>query len=304
MNPENAQQLTSPTRKWIEIVERPHIKGPGQMMKNLADQFPDLASEDLLTVWLSREDLAIGIEQFSPSSTVEEIDWSIPFLAPTEECQKMVVICRAEDESNARNLAKKFDFEKHNPLDALLVTREKWWSYFCKNQECCPKDGRPLNTVNLELDAIEQRHQIWLTWLNLLNQVSTQMNNNDFKFEDEQSMRNSLDDLAIRDCVLNHLSINPDSHNAWIRIFDKFLESKLNYNNHVFNCLYAAIFFGVGDLKKADEFTKNALLLEPEYSLALLMQHGLEIKMDSRKIVSAFTHFTSEELLRNTPVRI
>jgi len=34
-----------------------------------------------------------------------------------------------------------------------------------------------------------------------------------------------------------------------------------------------------------------------------LMQHGLEIKMDSRKIVSAFTHFTSDELLANTPVR-
>ena len=303
MNSDNQNQKYSQNKNWIELDERPYIKGPGQMIRKLSKEFPTYSDPDLLLVWLSKDDLAIGIEQIRLDDSIGEFAQSVEVSAPSEDCKKLVAVFRAETKSQCEGWTSKFNFEPWNLLDVLLVAANRWWSNLCKNQDCCPDEGRSIHTPIVETDALALRHENWLAWLNLLNSFSIQNGVVAIEKSQEEALRNSLDDLAIRDCILNHLTVTHEARDTWVRIFKKLLDSDNRYNNHVVNCLYAAVFFSTGDLEKADEFTKSSLLQNPDYSLALLMQHGLEIKMDSRKIVSAFAHFTSDELLANTPVR-
>lgn len=291
-------------KNWIEIESKKHVTGPAQMLRELHEHFPVFDQADILFVWLDENDLALGIDQLVISESETDVDLEKLGAPPAENCQKLIVVCRASTKALAAESAEKYKDLKQSPLDVLLVSQTHWWSNLCTNAECCPNEGRPLPAPkSLQTNDIALRHEKWLSWLNLFNKFSVQYDFVKIEIDDEQFLRESVDDLAIRDCILNHLSINPGAQIVWNRIFERFLTSENTLNNHVFNCLIAAIHFSTGDLNLADKFTKNSLLINPDYSLSLLMQHGLEIKMDCKKIVSAFTHFTSEELLKNTPLR-
>jgi hypothetical protein len=293
------------TKNWIEIPARLHITGPAQMLRELQEHFPSPNDSDILFVWLTTNDFAVGIEQVCLGASEAEYDLAELGSPQSDECQKLIAVCRSATKTEAEEIANKYVNLNRNPLDVLIIAEGKWWSNLCTKTECCPNEGRPLPELKVaEVEAMASRHQKWLLWLNLLNIFAVNFESADQVISDEESLRKSLDDLAIRDCILNHLAINPETQEIWHQIFDKFLQSEKTHNNHVINCLIAAIYFSQGNLDLADKYTKNSLLINPDYSLALLMQHGLEIKMDCKKIVSAFTHFTSEELLKNTPIRI
>lgn len=279
------------------------ITGPGQMMNQLADSFPAMKTDDILYVWLDEADCAIGMDQV----LVQNEGSSGPRLAaPAREAnfEKLIVICRASSKNQASEMASDLDLTEHSPLDILLVADGRWWSKLCTNTECCPVEGRELaSRMKVDSQSLTLRHEVWLKWLNLVNEVYSKGELENIAIESEEFFRKSLDDLAIRDCVLNNLAVTPDLQSAWNEIFQGFLAGNQTYNNQVLYCLLAAIYFSNDDLSKADFFTKQALLIDPRYSLALLMQHGLEIKMDCKKVVAAFTHYTADELLRNTPAK-
>jgi hypothetical protein len=285
----------------FEIGNSIKITGPGQMMQELVDYFPKSDAEDVLFVWLDSLDQAVGIDQVAVEATLE------CKISPQQEfssADKLIVVSRGRTKSRASEMADTLEIDGLALLDVLLVADGKWWSKLCKDPDCCPLDGRVLpNRKPVDSDYLSKRHEIWFQWLTLVQSFSQQSDVGEVASSQESILRNSLDDLAIRDCALNHLAINRDSQPVWIRICKQFLAGSQTHNNHVLYCLLAAIYFSNDDSVEADFYTKQSLLIEPKYSLALLMQHGLEIKMDCKKVVAAFTHFTPEELLENTPVR-
>lgn len=279
------------------------ITGPGQMMNQLVEFFPPLETDDVLYIWLDHNEYAVGMDQvlvhYAGSSGQK-----IATPARETNYEKLIVICRSLSKDQASDIASELDLTEHSPLDILLIADGKWWSKLCTNPECCPVDGRQLTSkVKVDSQSLTLRHEVWLKWLNLVNGFSSQATAKENIIESEEFFRRSLDDLAIRDCVLNSLAITPDLQSAWIEIFQRFLAGNQTYNNQVLYCLLAAIHFSNDDVAKADFYTKQSLLIDPSYSLALLMQHGLEIKMDCKKVVAAFTHYTADELLKNTPTK-
>jgi hypothetical protein len=290
----------------FEIEQSIKITGPGQMIKKLFEYFPKSESDDVLFVWLDGLDQAVGIEQVEIKKGLEG---DICPLQGFNTGEKLIAICRGGSRARAANIAQTLELGEVNPLDVLLVAKGRWWSNFCKDSDCCPIDGRDLPTNEpINSGTLSKRHEIWFQWLSLVQSFTQLPDPSDPDLDEvtpsqESDLRNSLDDLAIRDCVLNHLAINRESQSIWIRICKQFLAGTQTHNNHVLYCLLAAVYFSNDDTDKADFYTKQSLLINPKYSLALLMQHGLEIKMDCKKVVAAFTHFSSDELLRNTPVR-
>lgn len=289
-----------PSTKIIEIKDPIRITGPGQMLSRLRNFLPTYDQPDLLCVWLDLEDNAVQIIQALIQS---EASISDLLLHKTEVCEKLIIIFRADRKDSAKDLANSANYKAFEPLDVLLVAADKWWSHLCSDIECCPLDGRPLPSRNeLDTKVILNRHDVWLQWLNLLNLFNSRQSKIQISADLESELRQSLDDLAIRDCLLNHLAINPDSQNDWEKIFSQLLAGSQHHNNQVLYCLLAAIYFSKHDLTKANFYTKLSLTHDPNYSLSKLMEHGLEINMDCKKIVAAFTHYGADELLRNTPL--
>lgn len=279
------------------------ITGPGQMMNQLVEFFPPFETDDVLYIWLDDNDFAVRMEQVlvhDSGSSEQQIETP----ACKTNSEKLIVICRSLSRDQASDMASELDLAEHNPLDILLIADGKWWSKLCTNPDCCPPGGRQIaSKANVDSQSLNLRHEVWLKWLNLVNNFSSQATTKENSLESEEFFRKSLDDLAIRDCVLNSLAITPDLQSTWIEIFQRFLAGNQTYNNEVLYCLLAAIHFSNDDVSKADFYTKQSLLINPSYSLALLMQHGLEIKMDCKKVVAAFTHYTADELLKNTPTK-
>lgn len=283
----------------VQITDEIQITGPGQMMTKLRSLLPEYKRPDVLFVWLDEKEFALAIDKL-------EIAENAQITIPTEmdNFKKLIIICRSESRSDAAETAKIFDLNEIKPLDVLLIAQDRWWSNLCSDSECCPVSGRLMpGKVVLSEKSLSDRHDVWLQWLKLINQLSVQPQLSEISYETEELLRRSLDDLAIRDCVLNHIATNPQAQPTWTKIFERFLDSTQSQNNHVVYCLLAAIHFSNNRVENADHFTKQSLLINPEYSLSLLMQHGLEIKMDCKKVVAAFTHFSADELLKNTPLR-
>lgn len=290
-----------PEANTIEFDEKILITGPSQMMSKLVGHFPDFVKTDVLFIWLNSEDCAQAIEQLTIPNLAEGKISPSPSL--DGERQKLIVVCRSNDKESALKLSESLDLTSTRPLDVLVVADGKWWSSLCSDTDCCPPDGRLLPTKTLlSADDLSDRHATWFRWLSLYNKFQTESDLIIGTVEAGE-LKNTLDDLAIRDCLLNHLAINVESQATWINIFELLLTSENKTNNHVIYCLLAAINFSISDTTKADFYTKQSLLINPTYSLSLLMQHGLEIEMDTKKVVAAFTHFSAEELLKNTPAR-
>lgn len=295
----STSEVTTAT-KIFEIKEPIQITGPGQMLTRLRNFLPDYAQPDLLYIWLDQDDNAVQISQ----TELIEVASEFKFLPQkTAKCEKLIAVFRAETKESAQQYANQINTSSLEPLDVLLIVGNSWWSHLCSNIECCPMEGRSLPKRNeLDSQTFSKRHEVWLNWLNTFNLFNVRDSEINISPESQTELRKSLNDLAIRDCILNHLAINAEHQNAWERIFSQLLTSDKTFNNHVLYCLLAAIHFSQHDLGKADFYTRQSLLLEPEYSLSKLMEHGLEIKMDCNKIVAAFTHYSADELLRNTPV--
>lgn len=284
----------------IKINEPIAISGPFQMLNKLRNFLPAYERADLLLIWLDDQDQAL---QINHRFIGEGLPPHLLELQKTGEREKLIVIFRADTKMDAQEEAKRFNLTQIDPLDVLLIAGDRWWSFLCSNDDCCPKDGRELPRRNgVDSNTFADRHEIWLQWLNALNFCKSQVNTFEMAPDMETQLRKSLNDLAIRDCVLNHLATNTDSHNAWLSIFNQMISGSQTHNNQVVYCLMAAVYFCQHNLVDAEIFTKKSLEIDPTYSLSKLMEHGLEIKMKSEKIIAAFTHYCADELLRNTPV--
>ncbi|MEN9693291.1 MAG: hypothetical protein RLZZ330_935 [Actinomycetota bacterium] len=295
-----------PTPNQIAFPCHAKIEGPKTLFQKIHSYLPELAAPDFLYAWLDAEDVLVGLEHFEvDEDELEELCIKTP--AACGNRQKLVVICRAELKETAKSIAQKIEFSAPEPLDVLVCTSTRWWSHICTNEDCCPKVGRLINEQDCrpkQSEAIIQnRHQVWLNWLQVIEQNLDADRSVKINDDLETALRESLSDLAIRDCVLSHVATVGEKQTSWRRVIEHLLTNGNTENNHILYCFLAAISMTENDRARADFFTKQALLINPEYSLSVLLQHGLEMKMATPRIVSAFTHFTIEDLIERTPER-
>lgn len=304
MTTKNTVTCSPPTQ--IAFPCQSKIEGPRTLFEKIHRYLPTISKPDLMYAWLDEEDLLVGLEHFLlDEDTLDELTIKTP--QTSDNRRKLVVICRAKLKETAKLIAQKVEFSDPEPLDVLLCTSTRWWSHICTNEECCPKqgrlidekDGRPKQSSNV----IEDRHQIWFKWLSIIEKHKDRNRSINVDEGLESELRGSLSDLAIRDCVLSHVAVVGEMQTTWRRVIEHFLTNGNSENNHVLYCFLAAISMAENERERADFFTKQALLLNPDYSLSVLLQHGLEMKMATPRIVSAFTHFSVEDLIERTPER-
>ena len=282
------------------------IEGPKTLFQKIHKHLPALEKSDLLYVWLDIEDVIVGFEHLG----LEECELNELCIETPPACgtrSKLVVICRADSKETAREIAQKVKYSGLEPLDVLICTSERWWSHICTNEECCPKEGRPIderrNRPKQPDEVIQNRHEVWFKWLDIIEKHQDSSLTISLERDTEMVLRDSLNDLAIRDCVLSHVAVASSNQRTWRRLIEHLITNGRTENNHVLYCLLAAISMSENERDRADFFTRQAILLEPNYSLSVLLQHGLEMKMATPRIISAFTHFSVEDLIERTPRR-
>ena len=300
------QPTSSSTPTQISFPCHAKIDGPRILFQKIHEYLPEIDDADFLYAWLDSDDILVSLEHFKLPN-LDRCDQNIETPEARGNRQKLVVICRALTKDAAKEIAQQIKYSEPEPLDVLVCTAERWWSHICSNEDCCPKEGRLINEQKIRSKqskaVIDARHQIWLKWLNAIELNKDADRSISIDEDVEETLRKSLKDLAIRDCVLSHVAQKSDLQNVWRRLIEYLITNGKTENNHVLYCLLAAISMSEDERDRADFFTKQAILIEPEYSLSVLLQHGLEMKMATPRIVSAFTHFSVEDLIERTPER-
>ena len=168
-------------------------------------------------------------------------------------------------------------------LDALVITDNRWKSLMCQDFSCCPELGNPLATQETSTPRRRALHAQWEAWLAIGSIPSHQ----------QVSALATLRDLALRDALLSGLAHAPETLAQWVRI-SQTLQS---HTSPPVLSVLASVHFLLQDREKCAELLEIALTLEPEYSLAKLLQQAISSDAPQDIVLSAFAKYSPRELL-------
>jgi hypothetical protein len=205
---------------------------------------------------------------------------------PAEAANLIVIhVNNSEDwQSNPPALATEIPDDVHL-LDVLTIHHERWRSLLCTDHTCCPPDG--ISIVTTPDDAPKPLRTAmftqWQTWL-LTHHIPDHL---------LETALDTLRDLPLRDALLAQLAHDPAAIQQWRRLGDRFT----TVNHPAWLSIMSSVHFLEENLAESRQLALRALEIEPEYSLARLLIQALEADAPKGIVLSAFSRYTSQELL-------
>lgn len=259
------------------------ISGPNHLM--------DLISRQLVQVSVAGEPNLILLDT---DRRLIEIK-SIPTIEAAEvftEHEYSILLSYIDSELDSdkalstQNELARISIENSFVLDRLLFNQNAWRSAICGNVSCCPKSGRPR----------PKPEEIQNSFENLITFSENQgyINASDFqKFEN----------IRIRDGFLVYVSEPDQSHRLqnWLKI----ISSTELPNDHdllaIKHTLVSVCEYLRENLKAAKTEIDHALSVNPDYSLAHLINRALESDAPTSLIRDAFQAVTFDKLDLRSP---
>lgn len=138
----------------------------------------------------------------------------------------------------------------------------------------------------------EQRQSLWKAWNKTISQIAEGDTATDIDSDHLDMMRKSLRDIPLRDALLANTVHNKEQRPAMRELF-----AILSENEDIPSLtILGAIQFLDDDKGSARATVGKALDLE-EYSLARLLDTGLQMDAPAPLLARSFGHFSAEELL-------
>lgn len=268
----------------LEVESSQLVTGPKQLLERLfALKLPPQPRPLMCHAWLDANRRLVSID-------IGE-DWPSPSGASAATYLVQVLLLSA-NASEAERLKQVRDL-RDNPmsdgchtLDRLLVRGDRWWSALCGDANCCPTGGRPIaNRLRL---SDSERRSAWKQ----LQTARDELPAGGIPFE----VTGLLVDRPLRDCILADLGHQPDRRGDWQRLLS-MTESVSGPADAAVATVQAAISYLESDRTAAANHLRRAREHDPEYSLAGLLQQGLDLGADADLALSAFCAYTCEELL-------
>jgi len=150
---------------------------------------------------------------------------------------------------------------------------------------------REFNTdATLGMPPVQRRH-LWDTWQRMRDQRSVSQ-----QPWLDQAIR-GLRDVRLRDCLLADAGANHEHRLQWTSLFSEIGMLPDCADNAVVITVLAAMHYLEGDDRTAETFLDNALRIEPNYSLAILLKRGLQMQAPASTVQTAFSNADIEKLL-------
>lgn len=272
--------------------------GPARMIEEI-DDLLDHTTLGLYVAVVNREQIIVSLHHVD-ALTNAETDELLDQLGDAVQ-HRAIAIARFPSrfpEQKTREAAQEWvaQLGDHHSqvLDALLVSPTHWWSAMCHDEDCCPPAGRPRLAPRYPTLNRQTRQQLWDEWqrLMLCPQLLT-----DLKPTSTAVLVDGLIDLRLRDSILAHAGQNPDSRNAWRQLIIALLGDSNFSRNVALKTTLCALTYLEGDLKAARAIAEEALQIDGNYSLALLLHRGLVTKAPPGTLEAAFCNASIQELI-------
>jgi hypothetical protein len=219
----------------------------------------------------------------------------------TEVSDRAVVLVRFPERfpeermrSGVRQWAQSLGERESRILDVLLVSPTHWWSAMCHDQDCCPQTGRPRLSPRFTPLSGSQRKLLWTDWQELL---SDNRLISEWAPERLATLIDGLVDLRLRDCILAHAGHHVDQRTAWTNVVLVLLDNPNFSRNVALKTTLCALTYLRGDLNAARAIAEEALNIDGNYSLALLLHKGLVTKAPPGTLEAAFRNASIEALI-------
>lgn len=182
---------------------------------------------------------------------------------------------------------------------ALWAGQSRWRSFLCSS--CCTPRG---HRYDITLAEHPREHPVnrdgawrgdaWSDWLFALDQIAEGTTPD---LEALERLGEMLFDVPLRDALLAHSARDAASAEPHVRSTLQAIArmSHIGTSTPTHTCL-AAMYYLEGELEQAAQLVSHILDIE-EYSLARLLQNGLQMRAPASLLARSFAHFDPLDLL-------
>ncbi len=170
-------------------------------------------------------------------------------------------------------------------LDVLRIRNKRWRSVMCTDNSCCPHDGIAINSAEVASNKPQRAAWLaqWQSWL-LSHHIPEHL---------LESACASLRDLPLRDALLAQLAHDPVAITHWQHLRQNHGE----IDDPAWLSILSSVSFLEENMEHSLQLALRASELDPQYSLAKLLIQAHEADAPRAIVLSAFSRYTSQELL-------